>query len=246
MASVRAVSFVGGALAWVVGAAAALALGCSSSSEGASATSTDGGGADGSGADGGGGGAVDANPANKSNSACQATITQGGLKGKAAGTTCEYLGVPYGAPPTGALRFMPPQPAASWTTTRDATAFGPSCLQAAPRSAASGRRARTASRSTCTRPRRRRPTRCRSWCSSTAAPSTRDPARSTTARHLREGTVVVVSLNYRLGALGFLALPQLDSARPGAPSGSDGIRDQQLALKWVDDNVATFHGDPAT
>jgi para-nitrobenzyl esterase len=52
-------------------------------------------------------------------------------------------------------------------------------------------------------------------------------------------------MNYRLGALGFLALPELDSERPGAPSGSDGIRDQQLALKWVHDNIATFHGDPA-
>ncbi len=57
--------------------------------------------------------------------------------------------------------------------------------------------------------------------------------------------MVLVSLNYRLGALGFLALPELDSARSGAPSGSDGIRDQQLALKWVQDNIATFHGDPA-
>jgi para-nitrobenzyl esterase len=59
------------------------------------------------------------------------------------------------------------------------------------------------------------------------------------------GPAVVVSINYRLGALGFLADPELDAMRAGAPSGSDGIRDQQLALKWVHDNIATFHGDPA-
>jgi para-nitrobenzyl esterase len=60
-----------------------------------------------------------------------------------------------------------------------------------------------------------------------------------------KGPVVLVTMNYRLGALGFLALPELDGERAGAPSGADGIRDQQLALKWVHDNVAIFHGDPA-
>jgi para-nitrobenzyl esterase len=52
-------------------------------------------------------------------------------------------------------------------------------------------------------------------------------------------------MNYRLGPLGFLALPQLDGQRAGAPSGSDGIRDQQLALQWVQKNISAFHGDPA-
>ena len=246
MASVRAVSFVGGALAWVVGAAAALALGCSSSSEGASATSTDGGGADGSGADGGGGGAVDANPANESNSACKATVTQGGLTGKAVGATCEYLGIPYGAPPTGPLRFMPPQPAPPWSTPRDATAFGPSCLQATSGLGSAG----TTSED----------------CLSLNVYTPKEPASKPlpvmvfiyggafdsgssslyNGQALSEkGPVVLVTMNYRLGALGFLALPELDSERTGAPSGADGIRDQQLALKWVHDNVDIFHGDPA-
>jgi para-nitrobenzyl esterase len=59
-----------------------------------------------------------------------------------------------------------------------------------------------------------------------------------------KGPVVVVTMNYRLGALGFFAHPDLDKQRPNKPSGSDGIRDQQLALQWVHDNIAVFHGDP--
>jgi para-nitrobenzyl esterase len=212
---------------------AVVATGCSSSSSGA------GGGAPMTQED-----AAVTFPATDSNSSCQATITQGGLKGKAAGTTCEYLGIPYGAPPTGALRFMPPQPAASWTTTRDATAFGPSCLQAGSALGAVGTTSEDCLSVNVYTPQ--------------AAPSHPLPvmvfiyggAFTSGSSSLYDGApmsekgpVVVVSLNYRLGALGFLALPQIDSARPGAPSGSDGIRDQQLALKWVKDNVATFHGD---
>ena len=241
MASVRAVSFASAALAWAIGATAALALGCSSASEGASPTSSDGGAAD-----GGGGGVVDANPANESNSMCKATVTQGGLTGKAVGATCEYLGVPYGAPPTGPLRFMPPQAASSWSTARDATAFGPSCLQATSGLGSVG----TTSED----------------CLSLNVYTPKDPASKPLAVMVfiyggafdsgssslydgqalsEKGPVVLVTMNYRLGALGFLALPELDSERTGAPSGADGIRDQQLALKWVHDNIDIFHGDPA-
>jgi para-nitrobenzyl esterase len=51
-------------------------------------------------------------------------------------------------------------------------------------------------------------------------------------------------MNYRVGALGFFAHAALDQQRAGKPSGSDGIRDQQLALQWVKDNIASFYGDP--
>jgi len=59
------------------------------------------------------------------------------------------------------------------------------------------------------------------------------------------GPALIVTINYRLGPLGFLALPELDAARAAAPSGLDGIRDQQLALEWVKGNAEKFHGDPA-
>jgi para-nitrobenzyl esterase len=60
----------------------------------------------------------------------------------------------------------------------------------------------------------------------------------------RKGPVVVVTMNYRVGALGFFAHPELDAQRADKPSGSDGIRDQQLALRWVRDNISSFGGDP--
>ncbi len=184
-------------------------------------------------------------PASDSSLTCQATITQGALNGKATGATCEYLGVPYGAPPTGQLRFMPPQPAAGWSVARDATSFGPSCMQAG---ALLGLSTSNASED------------CLSVNVFTpkVAPAqplpvmvfiyggafTSGSSSTYDAQPMSEkGPVVVVTLNYRLGALGFLATPELDSLRAGKPSGSDGIRDQQLALKWVQDNIATFHGD---
>ncbi|MGH7271867.1 MAG: carboxylesterase family protein, partial [Polyangiaceae bacterium] len=187
-------------------------------------------------------------PASASSTDCKATVTQGGLGGKLAGATCEYLGIPYGAPPTGALRFAPPQPAAAWQgMVRDATNFGPSCLQANSLLSAGG----TPGSEDCLSVNVFTPK---------AAPSqplpvmvfiyggafTSGSSSVYDGRPLSEkGPVVVVTMNYRLGALGFLALPALDAQRQGAPSGSDGIRDQQLALKWVKDNIATFHGDAA-
>ncbi|MDD9969137.1 MAG: carboxylesterase family protein, partial [Myxococcales bacterium] len=59
----------------------------------------------------------------------------------------------------------------------------------------------------------------------------------------RVGDLVVVTINYRLGALGFLAHPELDAAL-GRPSGNNGLRDQQLALRWVRDHIVAFGGDP--
>jgi para-nitrobenzyl esterase len=180
-----------------------------------------------------------------SNANCEATVAQGGLNGKVAGATCEYLGIPYAQPPTNELRFMPPQPAAGWSAPRDATMYGASCLQAGSALGSVGTTNEDCLFVNVFTPK--------------AAPTqplpvmvfiyggafTSGSSSLYDGQSLSEkGPVVLVTLNYRLGALGFLALPELDSQRPGAPSGSDGIRDQQLALKWVQENIATFHGDP--
>jgi para-nitrobenzyl esterase len=180
-----------------------------------------------------------------SNAMCQATVAQGGLSGKLTGATCEYLGIPYGAPPTGAQRFMPPQPAAGWSATRDATTFGPSCLQASSLLSATGTLNEDCLSVNVFTPQAASSQPLPVMVFIYGGAFTSGSSSTYDGRGLSEkGPVVVVSMNYRLGALGFLSLPELDSQRSGAPSGSDGIRDQQLAMKWVKDNIATFHGDP--
>jgi para-nitrobenzyl esterase len=72
---------------------------------------------------------------------------------------------------------------------------------------------------------------------------TQDAARNFDASELAADGAVVVTINYRLGALGFLSHPALASS-PGGPSGNYGLMDQQAALRWVQENIARFGGDP--
>ena len=73
---------------------------------------------------------------------------------------------------------------------------------------------------------------------------TQDACRNYDGTKLAADGTVVVTVDYRLGALGFLAHPAL-AARPGGPSGNYGLMDQQEALRWVQRNIAQFGGDPA-
>jgi para-nitrobenzyl esterase len=148
----------------------------------------------------------------------------------------------YAAPPDGALRWRPPRPAPRWSGVRDATQFAPHCPQpASPFGQAStsesclflnvfkpGRR----------RARRHNPVMV--WIHGGAL-VTGESDGYLPATLVQDG-VTVVTINYRLGALGFLAHPAPADAK--GQSGDYGLMDQQAALRWVKRNIARFGGDP--
>ena len=180
----------------------------------------------------------------------QVETLAGPVVGAAAATGQAFLGIPYAAPPVGDLRWRAPQPVAAWTTPRSATELGATCLQNLSLDAQVGRRgsgpllgqedcltlnvyAPPAAAAGQGRP-------VMVWVHGGAlllgSSGQYDP--SVLARNTGN---VVVTFNYRLGALGFLAHPGL-RGYPG--EGAFGLLDQQAALRWVHANIAEFGGDP--
>ena len=155
----------------------------------------------------------------------------------------EFLGLPYAAPPTGNLRWRPPQLPDGWRGVRDATQFAPSCPQPASPFLPPGPLSED-----CLYLNVYTPTLWRDadrpvlvWIH--GGGFTEDGARNYDGSKLAADGTVVVTINYRLGALGFLAHPAL-ATRPGGPAGNYGLMDQQAALRWVQRNIAAFGGDP--
>jgi para-nitrobenzyl esterase len=171
-------------------------------------------------------------------------VDTGLLRGSQADGVDSFLGVPYARPPVGALRWRPPQPPRPWSGIRTATAYGNRCPALA---SSNGPESTTED---CLFLNVQRP----SW----ARPGDRLPVyfwihggglvNGSSNQHdgtqlVNTGNVIVVTINYRLGALGFLALPAL-TAEAGQ-SGNYGFLDQEAALRWVHGNIGAFGGDPA-
>ena len=172
------------------------------------------------------------------------TIHDGAVQGLAVPGGFAFRGVPYAAPPIGDLRWRPPQRPAGWHGVRDATQFAPTCPQVAspfgpnPQS----EDCLYLNVTTPALPSRHgdgRPVLV--WIHGGGL--TQDAARNYDGSKLAADGLVVVTINYRLGALGFLAHPALAS-QPGGPTGNYGLMDQQEALRWVRHNIAQFGGDP--
>jgi para-nitrobenzyl esterase len=156
-----------------------------------------------------------------------------------------FLGVPFALPPTAARRFRCAQPVPAWSGMRDATRHGPVAPQTAARlAAAMGDYSRsqdedclTLTIATPAPDQKRRPVMV--WLHGGAFTTGAGSLDWYIGSHLaRTGDIVVVGVNYRLGALGFLCHGDI-------ADGNLGIEDQRVALRWVRENIAAFGGDPA-
>ena len=166
----------------------------------------------------------------------------GALRGVVAADHRLFAGIPYAAPPVGALRFAPPAPASPWRGERDATHAGPRCIQDPDADFERGHNSSEdcLTLNVWTPPVSRGPRPVMVWIHGGAFANGSSGIYD--ARWLTtHGDILVVTVNYRLGALGFLAHPALGA---GGDVGNYGLADQQAALRWVHDNIAAFGGDP--
>lgn len=165
-------------------------------------------------------------------------------------STCVFRGIPYAAPPVGDLRWRPPQPAPAWKGVRQAAEFGPRAVQ--PAIFADMIFLEKEASEDClylnvwtpaAGPGGRLPVLVYFHGGGFAAGSGSEPRYS--GEHFARLGVITVTVNYRLGVLGFLSHPELTAESPAGASGNYGLLDQAAALAWVRENIAAFGGDPA-
>jgi para-nitrobenzyl esterase len=172
----------------------------------------------------------------------------GTLRGVTDGDVSIFRGIPYAAPPVGEFRWRPPQPLTPWEGVRDASEFGPNCAQAgwgaAPGTISEG------SSEDCLY--------LNLWTPADVRPGDKLPVMvwihggafvggsgsGSSGNEFASQGVILITINYRLGRLGHFAFPALSEEHPEEPKGSYAFMDQIAALKWVQENIAPFGGDP--
>ncbi|HEY1427146.1 MAG TPA: carboxylesterase family protein [Caulobacteraceae bacterium] len=197
-------------------------------------------------------GAADAAPpAGASPGAPKVTVDTGTLVGAAADQARVFKAIPYAAPPVGALRWRPPQPAKPWSGDRDATQDSPACPQVVyPGRYNDGGYQGPTSEDCLTldvwAPLHASHAPVLVWIFGGGDTAGSDSIAPNDGRFFARDGVILVAMNYRLGALGFFAHPALTrEASPREPLANYGLMDQIAALEWVRRNIARFGGDPA-
>jgi para-nitrobenzyl esterase len=171
-------------------------------------------------------------------------IDSGPISGKVENGVRIFLGIPYAAPPVGELRWKPPQEIASWTQERNFTDFSPSCPQ--PKQQDTGKFSEDCLYlnvwTTAENQDKRLPVMV--WIHGGAFNFGSASQPEYNGKNLAKKGVVVVTINYHLGPLGFLVHPLLSKESAHNTSGNYGFLDQIAALKWVQKNIAAFGGNP--
>ncbi len=192
-----------------------------------------------------------------------AHVASGTLQGTSQQTIAVFKGIPFAAPPVGPLRWRPPQPPAAWSGVRDATQFSHPCTQNVhgtdnfiqPLAAAYGVNyiPQTLDPSEdclylnvwtpALQPGAHLPVMVWLHGGSNRVGSGAQSAYDGT--NLASRGIVLVTINYRLGVMGFFSHPELTAESPHHSSGNYGLLDQIAALQWVQQNIAAFGGDPS-
>jgi len=178
----------------------------------------------------------------------------GDVAGVVLGRTAAFLGIPYAAPPVGELRWRSPQPIKGWKGVRPAQAFGHSCWQAVTPEGFGPWTHEYVTQGDISedclflnvwapaRAKGKRPVLV--WIYGGGFNSGSGALPIYDGRALAARGIIVVNFNYRVGAFGFLAHPDLTSEARGGPNANFGLQDMIAALKWVRANIAAFGGDP--
>jgi para-nitrobenzyl esterase len=180
---------------------------------------------------------------------CKKQITEiveiegGTIKGAITKDLIIFKGVPFAAPPVGDLRWKAPQPVQKWEGVRQATKFAPAPIQGG--NPVSGKSEDCLYLNIWTPAKyanQKLPVMVWIYGGGFSFGSTSDPISS--GDNLARKGVIVVSIAYRVGPLGFLAHPELSAENPNHVSGNYGLLDQIAALQWIKRNIAAFGGDP--